>query len=226
MKKKAKVALIVLGALAVISLIPISTPVSGSTKITILKENDAPMPGLAIRQTWGVYGWGGFRGEASATTDSTGSVIFPPRRTISFFGPRMFNRAGAFITQCSAILVFGNFGSAYVERWGPIVGIDIDLPAGVWQPAAWKPATQITDDIVSVNLSDGPDRFIYIRNRDPLHPVAYISGNARAFIGSKEVILRLRKATPEEDALIRKEVARKNAFDDLERSKSTPHGTR
>jgi len=186
----------------------------------MLREDGTPMTSLQTRQDWVVYGWGSIRGKAAATTDSTGTVVFPPRRSIGFIGVRLFNRAGAFVTQCSHMLVFGNFGSGGTERWGPMAFIDVDLPPGNWMPATRKPASKNEDQLVSPYFNDinivkvdsefTPRRWASIHNDDPLHATASIRGNAFGFIGDTEVVLRLRKATAEEDVFIRDDPSRQS----------------
>lgn len=204
MRAKTKLAFGIIGAIAVTFFWPIITPVSGHTKIVIRKEDASPVAGANIRQSWGVYGWGGFGGKASAVTDSAGMAAFPPRKNVGFLGVRLFRRAQAAITQITGKVLFeGRFGSAFTHRWGPLVGFDIDLPRGNWLPMVWPAADTARDDLVLPILGDGPHRYIYLRNLDPMHPNAYVSGDALGFIDDTEVVLRIRRATPEEERFIR-----------------------
>lgn len=206
MRRKAKFTLAALGVVALASLWPVTTQVSGHTKITIRSEGDAPLAGVTIRQWWDVYGWGGFRGKASSTTDADGTVIFPPRQTTGLLGVRLFNRAGALVAQSTSFLLFGKCGWGYTERWGPIVGIDVELPPGGWLPLETRSDGEMRSII---HLSDGPHRYIDLQNIDVDHSKAYISGDALGFLGDTEVILRLRPASKDEANAILNDPRRK-----------------
>lgn len=202
MKTTAKLAFGLLGVVTIAFFWPIFTPVSGQTMIVIQKGDGAPVVGVDIRQFWGVYGWGGFGGGASATTDSAGMTSFPPRKSIGFVGIRLLRQMNASLTKLGGNIFFeGQFGSAYTHRWGPIVSFEVDLPAGFWLPAAWPQARTPADDLIFPSVGD-TRRYSKIGNLDPLHPKAYISGDALGFIGDTEVILRIRSATPEEEIFI------------------------
>ena len=208
MKRKRKITLGILGASAIAMLCPITTSVSGHTKFTLFGEGNMPISGAKVAQTWGVYGWGGFPGHASSTTDTNGSVRFPPRKTIGLLGARLFNRATAFVKQCTSWLIFGKFGSKYTERWGPIVGLNVELPVGTWLPADWVPGTRLEDLVLPI-MGNGSHRYVYIRNLNPNAPNAFVGGDALGFVGDVEVVLRLRHATTEEIQIIRRhQVAR------------------
>ncbi len=153
-----------------------------------------PLAGLTIRQWWDVYGWGGFRGKASSTTDADGTVIFPPRKVTGLLGVRLFNRASALITQSTSFLLSGKFGWGYTERWGPIVGINVELPPGGWLPTD----APTNGELLSIHMSGGPHRYINLQNIDIEHPEAYISGDASGFLGDTEVIVHIRPANGDE----------------------------
>jgi hypothetical protein len=184
---------------------PITTQVSGVTRIQLTGDQDAPLTGVRVRQSWGVYGYGGKGGLEYGTIDSAGLVAFPPRQVRAFLGMRALRRAKAFVTQCGCVIVFGHFGSRFTERWGPIVGHEVHLPPGRWLPAASPRGI----DVTSPHFGDGPHRYISLHNDDPLHPEAYIGGDASGFIRDTDIVLRLRSATPSEDAAISDSARRK-----------------
>lgn len=198
---------------------PVTTSVSGRTRIRLLMEGDTPVVGVNVRESWGVYGYGGKGGKDASVSDVVGGVEFPARKVTAFFGMRSFRRAGAFVTQCTHFFIFGRFGSRFTERWGPIVGIDIDLPLGNWLPASWPPATSAADDLAFAAFIDGPHRRIGIHNIDPLRPTLHISGDAIGFVGDTEIVVRIRHATPEEEGFIRENVGRQRMLKYMQTSK-------
>lgn len=214
-----RVFLLLASVLLVCFFFPVRTPVSGHTRLRFLRENDTPLSGVHVRQTWGIYGYGGFGGKDVGVTDTNGEVEFAPRFVIGLVGVRVARRASAFVTQCSHILVFGTFGWAYTERWGPIVGIEADLPPGYWLPASWPLAQTSNDDMIGANIGYGPHRYISFHNVDPLHPTAYLSGDATGFMGDTRTVFRIRSASQRETSFIDANRSRQYSLEFMRRSK-------
>ena len=199
MKRPSRRVLLIAAGLAGLAFCPIISRVSGEVVITVVSDSSGPFVAVPVRQTWGVYGWGGFGGSDTRVTNESGEVRFPPRYVIGFLGLRAVRRANAFLTQCGSILVFGHFGSEFTDRWGPIVGHELWLPPGIWLPATWDVAEDPAHDVLSPILNGGLHRYIYLHNVDLHKPTAYIGGDQLGFLYDAKITLRLRSATVEEE---------------------------
>jgi hypothetical protein len=203
-KWHAYLGIIVLIAFLAACLWPVTTHVTGNTRIQLLKEDGTPLVGLRVEETWQVSGYFDERGTEVKTTDAHGTVHFPPRVAKGSVGMRLLRRGWAFVFDEST------------EQWEPTLFIEIDLPPGYWLPAAKQDMEHLVHPYFprpsQRDPSADPSLLSYdIGNMDPLHPHAWIQGRATGIADDQEIVLKMRPANAVETRIIDEENRRATA---------------
>lgn len=185
---------------------PVTTPVTGNIRITMLNEDRTPLADLHAQETWGVYGYDDKGGTDARITDAAGTVRFPPHVAQGSLGMRLVRNIQAYAF------------SEPTQAWGPMAGINISLP-----PGYWFPATSQTDETnyhhpsfplpTQHPSSDSPLFYCHIYNNDPLHPVASIAGHPSGIANGEDIVVQLRPATADETRTIDKYNGRQTTSD-------------
>lgn len=199
----------VLTAFLVSCLWPVTTHVTGNTRITLVREDGTPFAGLRAKQEWGMGGYFDRGGTDVRVTDANGTVHFPPRVAKGSVGMRLLRRAWAFVFVEST------------ERWEPGIFIEIDLPQGYWIPDL--PLSQLNSNYLDLTyfprpphhdpLADPPLLYYQIDNLDPLHSHTWIMGRASGIAGDEDIVLKVRPTTPAETQTIDQDMARQNLLE-------------
>lgn len=175
---------------------PVITRVTGNTRVTVLNEDGTPLAGLHAAEGWGMAGFNDRGGSDVRTTDTAGTVHFPPREARG--------SAGMHLLRNIRVYAFGYVFDPMVS--GPFAEILISLPPGYWLPATGETPEENLDHPYfprpTRHPGEPPWLPYYIANHDAYHAGATIHGRASGIANDEDIVLKVRPAIADETLTI------------------------